>query len=139
MEKKSKITHFFTIYELIKVFFILKSNAGSDFFVLPLSWYVSIPLIILPFILCILIQHHPEENKVLLTLYVFTKIVSIISLAMYFVIFFQKAIYDVKIKDFYLLKNLIQVMLFFLFDVIILVIIFIKRICNKQTDGLECK
>ncbi len=122
MKKKIVFVSLF-VYEVVRIFCILTIRPESAIEILPASWYVSVPLLILPLLfLYFLATKEKEEDSPFQKLYVLVKILSLISLAGYIYADFPYAQGYGALNDFYSLRHLIYLVIFFLFDGIISVV-----------------
>lgn len=121
-------------YEIARCFFILTTHGEFSIELLPLSWYAAAPLLIIPVILAIpaFSGNAPHCRD----FYIYTKILSIPGLIIYILRDYKYALAAAALNNLYSLERLIAVVLFLLFDVIIMLVLFIK---TKKTEGNSCK
>jgi hypothetical protein len=122
MKKKIVFASLF-LYELVHIFCILTTRPEFAIEILPVSWYASVPLLLLPIIfLYFLATKEKEEKSPFQKLYVLVKILSLISLAGYIQADLPYAQTYGALNDFYSLRHLLYLVIFFIFDGIISVV-----------------
>ena len=122
------------IYEIARCFLILTTHGEFSIELLPLSWYAAAPLLIIPVILAL--PAFSGKNPHCRDFYIYTKILSIPGLIIYILRDYKYALAAAALNKMYSFERLIDVVLFLLFDVIIMLVLFIKA---KKTEGNSCK
>ena len=125
MKKFSIITFLLLIYEILRLLFFVKVSPVQDIPFQSASWYVSIPLLILPVIFIILILSNPQKYKELRSFISLSKMMSVIGIGAYIGATIGEALNQVRFSQFYSINTIFFMMFFLLIDVII-GIIFIK-------------
>ena len=101
------------------------------------SWYVSMPLLILPVIFIILILSNPQKYKELRSFISLSKMMSVIGISAYIGATIGEALNQVRFSQLYSINTIFFMMFFLLIDVII-GIIFIKYPKTEEEKDL-CK
>ena len=125
MKKFSFITFLLFIYEIFRLFFFVKISPVQDIPFQSASWYVSVPLLILPVIFIILILSNPQKYKEFRSFISLSKMMSVIGIGAYIGATIGEALNQVRFSQFYSINTIFFMMFFLLIDVII-GIIFIK-------------
>lgn len=140
MNKKSPLLGTLSIYEILRLCFILAVQAEYSQTKLPLSWYMSVPLTALPFYLLYTMHKNDGYSSFAAELYGIIKIAGIAG----FIFFIYRTfaadtpIFSVNKAD--LIKICIYMMPFFIIDVILSVLLMIKNSrVHKKTEGEPCK
>ena len=137
MKKFSIITFLLLIYEIFRLFFFVKVSPVQDIPFQSASWYVSMPLLILPVILIILILSNPEKYKEFRSFISLSKMMSVIGIASYIGATIGEVLKQVRFSQFYSINSIFFMMFFLLIDVII-GIIFINYPKTEEEKDL-CK
>ena len=137
MKKFSIITFLLLIYEIFRLFFFVKVSPVQDIPFQSASWYVSVPLLILPVIFIILILSNPEKYKELRSFISLSKMMSVIGIGAYIGATIGEALSQVRFSQFYSINTIFFMMFFLLIDVII-GIIFINYPKTEEEKDL-CK
>ena len=137
MKKFSIITFLLFIYEILRLFFFVKVSPVQDIPFQSASWYVSVPLLILPVIFIILILSNPEKYKELRSFISLSKMMSVIGIGAYIGATIGEVLQQVRFSQFYSINTIFFMMFFLLIDVII-GIIFIKYPKTEEEKDL-CK
>lgn len=125
MKKFSIITFLLLIYEIFRLFFFVKISPVQDIPFQSASWYVSVPLLILPVIFIILILSNPQKYKEFRSFISLSKMMSVIGISAYIGATIGEALNQVRFSQLYSINIIFFLMFFLLIDVII-GIIFIK-------------
>lgn len=125
MKKFSIITFLLFIYEIFRLFFFVKVSPVQDIPFQSASWYVSVPLLILPVIFIILILSNPQKYKEFRSFISLSKMMSVIGISAYIGATIGEALNQVRFSQLYSINIIFFLMFFLLIDVII-GIIFIK-------------
>ena len=137
MKKFSIITFLLFIYEILRLFFFVKVSPVQDIPFQSVSWYVSVPLLILPVISIILILSNPEKYKELRSFISLSKMMSVIGIGAYIGATIGEVLQQVRFSQFYSINTIFFMMFFLLIDVII-GIIFINYPKTEEEKDL-CK
>ena len=137
MKKFSIINFLLLIYEILRLFFFVKVSPVQDIPFQSASWYVSIPLLILPVIFIILILSNPEKYKEFRSFISLSKMMSVIGIASYIGATIGEALNQVRFSQLYSINSIFFMMFFLLIDVII-GIIFINYPKTEEEKDL-CK
>ena len=137
MKKFSIINFLLLIYEIFRLFFFVKVSPVQDIPFQSASWYVSIPLLILPVIFIVLILSNPEKYKEFRSFITLTKMMSVIGIASYIGATIGEVLKQVRFSQFYSINSIFFMMFFLLIDVII-GIIFINHPKTEEEKDL-CK
>ncbi len=125
------------IYEILRLFFFVKAAPVQDIPFQSASWYVSVPLLILPVIFIILILSNPQKYKELRSFISLSKMMSVIGIASYIGATIGEALNQVRFSQLYSINTIFFMMFFLLIDVII-GIIFINYPKTEEEKDL-CK
>lgn len=137
MKKFSIINFLLLIYEIFRLFFFVKVSPVQDIPFQSASWYVSIPLLILPVIFIVLILSNPEKYKEFRSFISLSKMMSVIGIASYIGTTIGEALNQVRFSQLYSINSIFFMMFFLLIDVII-GIIFINHPKTEEEKDL-CK
>ena len=137
MKKFSIITFLLFIYEIFRLFFFVKISPVQDIPFQSASWYVSVPLLILPVIFIILILSNPQKYKEFRSFISLSKMMSVIGISAYIGATIGEALNQVRFSQLYSINTIFFMMFFLLIDVII-GIIFIKYPKTEEEKDL-CK
>ena len=137
MKKFSIINFLLLIYEIFRLFFFVKVSPVQDIPFQSASWYVSIPLLILPVIFIVLILSNPEKYKEFRSFISLSKMMSVIGIASYIGTTIGEALNQVRFSQLYSINSIFFMMFFLLIDVII-GIIFINYPKTEEEKDL-CK
>ena len=137
MKKFSIINFLLLIYEIFRLFFFVKVSPVQDIPFQSASWYVSIPLLILPVIFIVLILSNPEKYKEFRSFISLSKMMSVIGIASYIGTTIGEALNQVRFSQLYPINSIFFMMFFLLIDVII-GIIFINHPKTEEEKDL-CK
>ena len=137
MKKFSIINFLLLIYEIFRLFFFVKVSPVQDIPFQSASWYVSVPLLILPVIFIVLILSNPEKYKEFRTFISLSKMMSVIGIASYIGTTIGEALNQVRFSQLYSINSIFFMMFFLLIDVII-GIIFINHPKTEEEKDL-CK
>ena len=137
MKKFSIINFLLLIYEILRLFFFVKVSPVQDIPFQSASWYVSIPLLILPVIFIVLILSNPEKYKEFRSFISLSKMMSVIGIASYIGTTIGEALNQVRFSQLYSINSIFFMMFFLLIDVII-GIIFINHPKTEEEKDL-CK
>ena len=137
MKKFSIFSFLLLIYEILRLFFFVKVSPVQDIPFQSASWYVSIPLLILPVIFIVLILSNPEKYKEFRSFISLSKMMSVIGIASYIGATIGEVLKQVRFAQFYSINSIFFMMFFLLIDVII-GIIFINYPKTEEEKDL-CK
>ena len=137
MKKFSILGFLLLIYEICRLFFFVKVSPVQDIPFQSASWYVSVPLLILPVIFIILILSNPEKYKELRSFISLSKMMSVIGIGAYIGATIGEVLQQVRFSQLYSINTIFFMMFFLLIDVII-GIIFIKYPKTEEEKDL-CK
>ena len=137
MKKFSIITFLLFIYEILRLFFFVKVSPVQDIPFQSASWYVSVPLLILPVIFIILILSNPQKYKEFRSFISLSKMMSVIGIGAYIGATIGEVLQQVRFSQFYSINTIFFMMFFLLIDVII-GIIFINYPKTEEEKDL-CK
>ena len=137
MKKFSIFSFLLLIYEILRLFFFVKVSPVQDIPFQSASWYVSIPLLILPVIFIVLILSNPEKYKEFRSFISLSKMMSVIGIASYIGTTIGEALNQVRFSQLYSINSIFFMMFFLLIDVII-GIIFINYPKTEEEKDL-CK
>ena len=137
MKKFSIITFLLFIYEIFRLFFFVKISPVQDIPFQSASWYVSVPLLILPVIFIILILSNPQKYKEFRSFISLSKMMSVIGISAYIGATIGEALNQVRFSQLYSINTIFFMMFFLLIDVII-GIIFINYPKTEEEKDL-CK
>lgn len=137
MKKLSIINFLLLIYEIFRLFFFVKVSPVQDIPFQSASWYVSVPLLILPVIFIVLILSNPEKYKEFRSFISLSKMMSVIGIASYIGTTIGEALNQVRFSQLYSINSIFFMMFFLLIDVII-GIIFINHPKTEEEKDL-CK
>ena len=137
MKKFSIITFLLLIYEILRLLFFVKVSPVQDIPFQSASWYVSIPLLILPVIFIILVLYNPQKYKEFRSFISLSKMMSVIGISAYIGATIGEALNQVRFSQLYSINIIFFLMFFLLIDVII-GIIFIKYPKTEEEKDL-CK
>ena len=137
MKKFSIITFLLLIYEIFRLLFFVKVSPVQDIPFQSASWYVSIPLLILPVIFIILVLYNPQKYKEFRSFISLSKMMSVIGISAYIGATIGEALNQVRFSQLYSINPIFFMMFFLLIDVII-GIIFIKYPKTEEEKDL-CK
>ena len=128
------------IYELFRFVAIILFKPELSIQILPLSWYVAVPLAFLPALLVYMAFFSKrEDNGSCLFLYIISKILMLPGFLAYIIKDIPYAIALGADNNYYSLRQLVAIVLFFLIDVIlifILTIIIRKKQKNSQKSDI---
>lgn len=117
-------------------------TARPEFYIdaLPLSWYAGVPLLGLPFILVYLMYRDGVRKTLAGNLYMLQKVASLTGFVVYMVKYHAYALYNASLDEFYSLKLLVLIVIFFGIDVILCaVILLMNRKTKLKSEGEICK
>ena len=140
MKKKIPLLGALSVYEILRLCFILAVQAEYSDTKLPLSWYLSVPLLVLPFFLLYTMYKNNSYASFAAELYGIIKIAGTAG----FIFFINRLVVqspaDFPVRSLYVFKTLIYMMPFFVIDVILSVFLIIKNYrTHEQTEGELCK
>ena len=137
MKKFSILSFLLLIYEIFRLFFFVKVSPVQDIPFQSASWYISVPLLILPVIFIVLILSNPEKYKEFRSFISLSKMMSVIGIASYIGATIGEVLKQVRFSQFYSINSIFFMMFFLLIDVII-GIIFINYPKKEEEKDL-CK
>jgi hypothetical protein len=110
------------------------SQPLKDIVLLPASWYTAAPLLIFPFTLALLMLFNPVYFTAYKNLYILTKIISTAGIVRYVFSAIMVMRQNATLATNYARKLLAILLIFFVFDVILVIYEFYKKGGNA-----ECK
>ena len=137
MKKFSILNILLYMYEIFRLFFFVKVSPVQDIPFQSPSWYVSVPLLILPVIFIVLVLSNSEKYRELKSFITLTKMMSVIGIASYIGATIGEVLKQVRFSQFYSINSIFFMMFFLLIDVII-GIIFINYPKTEEEKDL-CK
>ena len=137
MKKFSILNILLYVYEIFRLFFFVKVSPVQDIPFQSPSWYVSVPLLILPLIFIILVLSNSEKYKELKSFISLSKMMSVIGIAAYIGATIGEVLQQVRFSQLYSINTIFFMMFFLLIDVII-GIIFINYPKKEEEKDL-CK
>lgn len=141
MSKKDLFFFPLTAYEAFRLFFILTFQVHNGVQRLPLSWYMALPLFILPFFLLPYIKQNNANKYFALRLYTIFKSASCAGYIAFGIKNFSGAAIKTVLLKTYSIKQLGLLVIFFIIDVILCVLMAVCISCRKndKTEGELCK
>ena len=141
MSKKDLFFFPLTVYEVFRLFFILIFQVHNGVQQLPLSWYMALPLFILPFFLFPYIKQNTANGPFALFLYTVLKSASFAGYIAFGIKTFSGAAVKVALLKTYSVKQLGLLVIFFIIDVILCAVMAVCISCRKndKTEGELCK
>ena len=141
MSKKDLFFFPLTVYEVFRLFFILIFQVHNGVQQLPLSWYMALPLFILPFFLLPYIKQNTANGPFALFLYTVLKSASLAGYIAFGIKTFSGAAVKVALLKTYSVKQLGLLVIFFIIDVILCAVMAVCLSCRKndKTEGELCK
>ena len=133
-----------TIYEVIRGIFLLISRPEFSIELLPVSWYSTIPSLLLPMVFLFFMYQYgkeKEENNSLKTtnvsqfLYLLWKFISDIGIAVYMYIDLPYALSFGAYNNYYSTRQLLSLVLFLTIDVIIIILLLFSNKKRKGSDA----
>lgn len=142
MKKKIPLLGALSVYEILRLCVILTVQAEYSQSRLPLAWYMSVPLLMLPFFLLYTLYKNSLYTPFVLQLYGIIKIAAVGGFIFFIYRGFIREAADVPLTlnrtD--LIKTLIYVMPFFTIDVILSMLFMLKTYkAQDKTEGEPCK
>lgn len=110
------------------------SRPESVIILSPLSWYISVPLLFIPFVLLYNIYKNTETSLFSLHLYKLIKLSALLSYAVFIYKDLPFAIKNLRFKNLYSLRNIIHISIFFIIDVIIIMVFSIYTHTNQKIE-----
>lgn len=140
MKKKSPLSGALSVYEILRLCVILAVQAEYSQARLPMSWYMSVPLLLVPLFLLYTVYKNNGYASFAAELYGIIKIAA----AAGFIFFIYRNIIqahtDFSPAQTNVITAAIYVMPFFAIDVILSVLLIIKNYkAHEQTEGELCK
>ncbi|WP_428770919.1 hypothetical protein V1L52_03495 [Treponema sp. HNW] len=140
MKKKIPLLGALSVYEILRLCFVLAVQAEYSDTKLPLSWYLSLPLLTLPFFLLYAMHKNNSYAAFAAELYGIIKTAGTAGFIFFIYRLFVQRPADFPVHGIYLFKTLIYMMPFFAIDVILSVLLIIKNYkAHEQTEGELCK
>lgn len=128
----SFLTWITIIYELVRIVFIILARPEFTVQMLPLSWFVATPLLVFPIIFILLLLEAP---KTFVFLYCLSKSMQFFGSVSYIIRDYPFAIIYGSTNNYYSLRNLLWLVLFLIFDVILCVVVWRKyHPTRKKTE-----
>jgi hypothetical protein len=112
MKKFSIITFLLLIYEILRLLFFVKVSPVQDIPFQSASWYVSMPLLILPVIFIILILSNPQKYKEFRSFISLSKMMSVIGISAYIGATIGEALNQVRFSQLYSINIISNYMLY---------------------------
>ncbi|NLM00772.1 MAG: hypothetical protein GX220_04890 [Treponema sp.] len=129
---KKNIFVFFALFEFVKFFSILKTNANLIVSELPVSWFFASPLLVLPTLLCVFVIFFEEHSSTSFLFYIFAKVATIFGSIFCLVFTLSVAITKTRLGSNKLFEDLTKVMFYLIIDVIILTTLILIRRKEKK-------
>ena len=140
MKKKIQLAGALSIYEILRLCTVLAVQAESSQARLPVSWYMSVPLLALPFYLLYVVYKNGVHASFAAELYGIIKIAGIAAFMFFIYDAFGKTVVNFPLNKTEIIKTLVYMMPFFIIDVILSVFIMIKVYKTRdKTEGEPCK
>lgn len=134
----AKVLLFFG-FEILRLCFIFTFRPEYDIDVLPASWYMAAPLLILPLLLALFVYKVPTEEKtVYRKIYAYSKFLSIAGFFPYIKAAVIPALENAQLTNYYSLKHMGILLIFLVIDVILSLVFLLDRDEEtKQDEGEE--
>ena len=140
MKKKSLLAGALSIYEILRLCVILAVQAESSQTRLPISWYMSVPLLAVPLYLLYVMYKNGVYAFFAAELYGIIKIAGIAGFIFFIYDALIKTVVKFPLNKTDLIKISVYMMPFFMIDVILSVFIMIKiHKAQDKTEGEPCK
>jgi hypothetical protein len=137
------------LYEISRTIFILIARPESVINILPFSWYIAVPLLFIPFLLLYHMYENTENACFCSHLFILVKLSALISYVFFIYKDLPFAIQNLKFRNPYSIRNILHISIFFIIDVIIIIVFSIyehnnpknREDINKNNskEGIECK
>lgn len=140
MKKRTLLFAVTAAYEIVRLFFILATQPEVAGRRLPLAWYASVPLLMLPLFLLYDIHRNDSVQSFSLSAYAAVKTAGLAGFVFFVRHIFIQYTYTVFIDRSYVIRMIVYVLPFFIIDTILSVtsmIQYYKR--HNKTEGEPCK
>lgn len=129
----------FVCYEILRLFFIFTYRPEFDIDMLPASWYMAVPLLILPLILIFFIYQTPsqEEKKTYSRIYAYSKFLSVAGFFPFMRSALVPAFEQAQLTGYYSIKRMGILLIFLVIDVILALILLLEK--EEKNNTLEEK
>lgn len=129
----------FLCYEILRLFFIFTYRPEFDIDMLPASWYMATPLLLLPLALLFFMHQAPykEEKKAYGRIYAYSKFLSIAGFFPFMRVALLPAFEHAKLTGYYSLKRMGILLIFLVIDVILGLIFLLGKGEETQQDEGE--
>lgn len=119
----------FILYEILRLLFILTYRPEFDIDMLPASWYMATPLLILPLILVFFMYQasSQEERKTYSRIFAYSKFLSVAGFFPFMRVALLPAFEQSQFTGYYSLKRMGILLIFLLIDVILALIILLQK------------
>ena len=124
-------------YEILRLFFVFTFRPEFDIDMLPASWYMAAPLLILPLVLIFFFYQAPqeEEKKAYGRIYAYSKFLSIAGFFPFMKVALLHAFEYAKLTGYYSLKRMGILLIFLLIDVILGLIFLLDK--DKEEESQQ--
>lgn len=139
MKKFSFKTFLLIVYEIFRIWFILKASPIQDIPYQSLSWYSSISFLCFPLLFIIFLSIDDDKYGILRPFVALSKMMSTIGFTSYIGTTLQEAISQVRFSQLYSINIIFLVMFFLLIDVIIGIVFVINPKKDKKGEDDICK
>ena len=119
----------FVCYEILRLLFILTFRPEFDIDMLPASWYMAAPLLILPLILVFFIYQvpQPEEKKVYGRVFAYSKFLSVAGFFPFMRVALVPAFDHARATGYYSLIRMGILLIFLVIDVILALLVLLEK------------
>lgn len=119
----------FVCYEILRLFFIFTFRPEFDIDMLPASWYMAAPLLILPLILVFFMYQtpQPEEKKAYGRVYAYSKFLSVAGFFPFMRSALVPAFDHARATGYYSLIRMGILLIFLIIDVILALLILLEK------------
>lgn len=119
----------FVCYEILRLFFIFTFRPEFDIDMLPASWYMAAPLLILPLILVFFMYQtpQPEEKKAYGRVYAYSKFLSVAGFFPFMRAALVPAFDHARATGYYSLIRMGILLIFLIIDVILALLILLEK------------
>lgn len=147
-KQNKKVLYFILfLYELIQTVFIATSRPQTIIPLLPLSWYSTLPLLFIIFILIFNMYFNTKDASFCCFLYRLIKIAMLIGFIAYSHNLLTYSIQNPQFRRQPTMTSITYISLFFIIDVIIIVFLSIHEhnkkinslVANREKEDLKCK
>lgn len=132
----------FVCYEILRLFFIFTFRPEFDIDMLPASWYMAAPLLILPLILVFFMYQtpQPEEKKAYGRVYAYSKFLSVAGFFPFMRSALVPAFDHARATGYYSLIRMGILLIFLIIDVILALVLLLNKKDKPHIDNTrtEC-